>query len=201
MSNLDKIKRLSKLVKFICVVLLLIIPIIDAIFWIFCTPVIENIPAQTRAQQKSPDTNTYLTWQIPNMPIGFTKTNNLFSSLNKTTLSSKERLFGFISDLLPMLINMFLIAILISLFKLYASGIIFTMENVRCYQYLGWLLILKPFIISLYDSLLYSLANYPGFSIGFGNDIVATFTGLVVLIISWVMAQGYKIEEEQAYTI
>ena len=66
-----------------------------------------------------------------------------------------------------------------------------------------WVIIGFPYEALL--SLIVSMHNAPGkhlISIGFGSpDITAIITGSLILLLSWIMQEGYKLQEEHAYTV
>lgn len=99
--------------------------------------------------------------------------------------------------------------ILKKLFTNYKRGIIFSLQNAEKYKYIGGLFLINAFLTAplshMFDVLAVTLSNPPGhryITLSFGtpniNDI---FCGILILCISWVMAEGYKLQEEQSLTI
>lgn len=128
------------------------------------------------------------------------------SSLNFTPLSWGIGYAAGIIGFIPLFLGLI---ILKRLFQNYTFGSIFSLENVKKYQYLGWLFFLNAlFITPLSDMLMVlsaTLSNPPGhryLSITFGTpNLEDILYGLLIIVISWVMAEGYKIKEEQNLTI
>ncbi len=125
-----------------------------------------------------------------------------------TALPGLFRLFGFLADLIPLAFNLIIIYFLIRLFALYEQLKIFTMQNVRYYRMIGWTLLVKQMAYPFYQmlmTLILTFNNPPGErSIGFGvseTDLTAIVTGLLLILISWIMDEGRKLKEEQDKTI
>jgi len=103
----------------------------------------------------------------------------------------------------PILLGMILfwtvgIGVLYRLFKLYERGMIFTPANVRCIKWLGgW--VLAAWVLSNVVEV-FKLITYDSADVDF--RIGATFfAGILVLLMSWIMEEGGKIQQEQALTI
>ena len=110
--------------------------------------------------------------------------------------------------MIPMVVIIFGLRKLESLFSLYEQGLIFTESNVKCFRSLGRGLIVWVGCDVVRNSLLsivLTLDNPPGHrvvTVGLGSaDFTAVFVGIVVLIISWVMDEGRKIQEDQALIV
>lgn len=96
-----------------------------------------------------------------------------------------------------------------SIFKNYQKNEIFTQANAKHYRYLGWLFFLnalfaKP-ISSMLMTLVATLSNPPGHRylvLNFGTpNLEALFSGILIIVISWVMLEASKIHDEQKFTI
>jgi hypothetical protein len=79
---------------------------------------------------------------------------------------------------------------------------------VQCYRRLGYILIAEAIANPIHGALLsiaLTLHNLPGqrmLSIGLSSrDLTGAIMGGIVLVISWVMDEGRKLEEEQTLTI
>jgi hypothetical protein len=90
------------------------------------------------------------------------------------------------------------IAVLYRLFKLYERGIIFTPANVECIKWLGlWTLAGWALSNAVEIS---KLITYDSADVNLGLT-TTFFGGVLVLLMSWIMEEGGKIQEEQALTI
>jgi hypothetical protein len=116
---------------------------------------------------------------------------------------------GFLSSLvneLPILLGLL---ILKNVFRNYQRGDIFNLYNAKQYKNLGYLFFLAAFVTQPLSGMLKVLAitfsNPVGqrtIQISFGTPTFETlFCGVLILVISWVMAEGCKLQEEQKFTI
>lgn len=124
------------------------------------------------------------------------------------TLRFFLRFWGCVIALFPTMMIMLGFYYLIQLFKLYANNIIFGPENAKLIKYIGYTL-LGQVIISLITqpilSVVLTLDAAPGhhmITVGIGaNEISNMIIGGIVVLISWIMEEGRKLEEEKAFTI
>jgi len=98
--------------------------------------------------------------------------------------------------------------VLKSIFKNYRKGEIFTRKNALSYRSLGLLSFLDALLAPLSDTLMIlavTLSNEPGhryLSLSFGTpSFDAFFTGAIVIVISWVMGEASRLQEDQHLTI
>lgn len=176
-NNLERIKRISSKFRFLFSFLIILIPLLSLLFWIFFNQLSEGF--------------------LAGMPVDVLR-----------PLSPGTRCLGFLVSLIPTGIAIYGIYRLRELFTYYEQGIIFSSANVHCFRHLGYTLIYWGFskipFVAL-SSIALSYNNPPGerqFVIEFGSDDVAAIViGAVVLIISWVMYEASKLEEEQAHTV
>jgi len=106
----------------------------------------------------------------------------------------------------PLFLGLF---ILKKLFTNYKNRIIFSLQNANKYKYIGGLFLIDAFLTGplsqMLNVLAVTLSNPPGhcyISLSFGTpNMEAIFCGILILCISWVMAEGSKLQEEQSLTI
>lgn len=139
---------------------------------------------------------------------GIVQLNFDIESLTQTPLSNTTRLLAILASLLVSGIVLYALNILIRLFRNYENGEIFSAENATCYHKLGYCLFYWVGGGVIYEgviSVILSFNNPPGqrvLSLSFvGLDFLTIVFGLLVLIISWVMKEGYKISDENRHTI
>lgn len=98
---------------------------------------------------------------------------------------------------------------LIQLFKLYEKGSVFTRQHVHYFKKIGIVLVIYSTLGIMLSNMIFVLAatfdNPPGqriLSLGFGttNVEVLVIAGLIILT-SWIMAEGFKLKEEHELTI
>lgn len=129
--------------------------------------------------------------------------------LSKVAWTPLTKIIGFGSDLIGQLPFFIGLLVLRSIFKNYKHGAIFTIDNASSFSKLGWLFLAQAFITTpLSRSLLMiaaTFSNHPGhryLSIEFGTySIESLFCGIIMIIISWVMLEASKLQEEQTFTI
>lgn len=124
-------------------------------------------------------------------------------------LSAKEKLLGVLVSIIPLYIELLVLYFLIRLFRLYEKGEIFSLSNVRYIRKIAYTLLLGELLANpVYEflmGLVLTLQNPPGHRMAsitfnqtnFGILLIALFT----ILISWVMAEGCKLREEQQLTI
>lgn len=123
-------------------------------------------------------------------------------------ISLQEKLLGFLISLIPVSIELFIVFFLIKLFKRYEQGEIFSFENVKTIKNIGYSLLISQLLNPIYEglmSLLLTWHNPPGHRIAvisFGTvNLMTIITALLVILISWIMAEAFKLQEEQIYTV
>jgi hypothetical protein len=123
-------------------------------------------------------------------------------------LSPMAKFLGFLISLIPNALSMLIIYFLIKLFKLYENGKIFTFENVNYIKKIGYTLLITELVDPIYQVFMtatltwgnphgHRVASITISGIDFGTILVA----LLTILISWIMAEGCKLNEEQQLTI
>ncbi|HSW69501.1 MAG TPA: DUF2975 domain-containing protein [Gammaproteobacteria bacterium] len=124
------------------------------------------------------------------------------------TLSAREKGLGFLVSTVPMMVEMFIMYSLIKLFGLYEKGEIFSIKNVKYIRNIGYALLMGQLIEPVYQfimGLVLTLNNPPHHRYAAitldQTNIGILLTALMVILISWIMAEGCKLREEQQLTI
>ncbi len=111
-------------------------------------------------------------------------------NLTQQPLSTSTRLFAAVASLLVSAITLYGLNILIHLFRNYEKSEIFSLDNARCYQKLGYCLfywVLGGMIYGGLLSVILSFNNPPGermFMLSFvGMDFLTIILGFIVVII------------------
>ena len=173
---MDKIQTVSRMFRVLFQVLFCLTPAVTIIFWL-------GFPATSVALHYFP---------LPTWP-------NVF---NQMTL-----ILAFLVSLLPTVIVMYGLYQMIRLFKSYEQQEIFTVENVRRLKKFGYALfawVIGGWIYDALLSLVFSMqAGQPAMIhiIFRSSDVTTIIVGSIIILISWVMNEAYKIAEEQAQTI
>lgn len=180
---MNKIKKISQILQIIFKVLLISYPIIAIYGWFF-------LPL-------NPD--AHMGFHMRFLPLGVPMT---------IEPSFETRLYGWLINLIPLGIEMFGLYFLIKLFKLYEMGKIFTLKNVKYIRYIAMTLLLqvvtKPFIEAI-TSFILTFHNSKGkhiIALSFtSQDVDRILTGIIIFLVSWIMAEACKMQDEQVYTI
>lgn len=123
------------------------------------------------------------------------------------TLLSKSLLFlSYVVGNIPFYIGLIVLRLI---FVNYRNNHIFTISNATLYKYLGSLFFIDAFITTpisgMFSVLAATINNPPGqrlISIGFGTTTLETlFCGIVIIVISWVMLEASKLDEDQKLTV
>ena len=123
-------------------------------------------------------------------------------------LTTKTLIFGMLTSLITLLPKMFLFYFLIMLFRSYERGNIFSLENVMTIKKVGIMLIVTQVANVIFDvliSLVMTMNNPPGYHmIGLHlatNNLGIALIGAVIILVSWIMAEGYKLHVDQELTV
>lgn len=182
MSNIQK---QSRRVRMLLQSLFVLTPIMVCYFW---------LTVETPYDFISSTGIFYLTYDIGNYTM--------------LPLTMATRVVAAFTSLLMSSILMYALMVLIRLFRNYERGEIFSLENAMSYQKLGYSLfywVLGSVIYGSLMSVILSFNNPPGeriFEISFvGMDFLTLILGIIILIISWVMKEGYILADEHSQTI
>lgn len=184
---MDRIQKVSSYLLIIFNILLVILPLSLLILWVF----IDHDPIKEAIEHG----------------VFFAPVQTPEGSVNLATVNWTPftKCIGFISNLVDILPILFGLLILKKVFRNYQKDEIFNRENAQRYKYLGYLFFLAGFLTQPLSAMLQTLAitlTYPPghhwIQIGFGTPTFESiFCGVLVLVISWVMVEGYKLQEEQ----
>lgn len=176
-ENIKRIQRVSGKFRLLFTVLIFFIPVVTLMYWLFFN---------------------YL-------PVGFTTELPVVVS---QALPLKTLMLAFLVSLIPASVAIYGIFNLKELFRLYEKAIVFSERNVNCFRSLGYTLIywvIANLIFVMLISVVLTFNNSPGDRMmvaQFGiTDIGTLIIGAVVVLVSWVMKEASKLENEQSYTV
>lgn len=181
---MNKIQRTSRYLRWLFTGLMVITPILYVAFWFFVPDVIKQ----------------------DDFIMGF---NVIPSQLIVVhPLTTMLRLLGLTISIIPMSITLLLYANLVTLFLMYERGYYFNLQNVSVIKRIGVYLLLGEILRPLEEAattLLLTWQNGPGqrallISLK-GNNIVVIITGIMIILISWIIAEGHRLSEDQRLTI
>jgi hypothetical protein len=123
-------------------------------------------------------------------------------------LGASTKFFGFLIDMIPIVIIEFMLYFLIRLFRLYEQGEIFSLINVNYIKKIGYILFIFQLLSPITNGLLTGVLtwhNPPGhryiaISLS-GINIAMLLTASLIILISWIMSEGCRLREEQQLTI
>lgn len=129
-----------------------------------------------------------------------------FEEVQWTALTQGLAFLGSLVESFPLLMGLYLVQ---KIFLKYRQGSIFTVENAKHYRSLGFLFFVHAFLAKpLGFALLIlgvTLNQPPGervLSLSFGTgNMNSIILGLLVIVISWVMQEGSRLEEEQRLVV
>lgn len=123
-------------------------------------------------------------------------------------LSGSEKFLALCLSSIPMFVQLYILYSLINLFKLYEKGEIFSINNVRYIRNIGYALLITQIIDPIYQGAMgFVLTRYnpPGHRFAAitldQTNIEVVLIALIVILISWIMAEGCKLREEQQLTV
>lgn len=183
---MNKIQRVSHLFRLLFLAAIIIIPIAEILFWINA-PLPIDIMGNT--------TGIILNF----IPSGIKILH---------TLTPTEKLFGFLISMIPTVITVMILYFLIKLFGLYEKGEIFSINNVSYIKKIAYALLIGQLLNPIYEGLLsatMTIHNPHGYRYGIisfsGTNVCVILLALLIILISWIMAEGCKLREEQQLTV
>lgn len=123
-------------------------------------------------------------------------------------LTALTQFLGFLINMIPASVAMYAAYQLIKLFKNYEQGSVFSLENAKHYQKLGYALIIFVFfriVSEVAIGKMLQITAHPthlGFSFGFyPSDLTAIIAGAIIVLISWVMREAFQLSQDHAEII
>ncbi len=179
---MNKIRRISQFFKWFFILLFIALPIMYAIFWL-------NAP-------------------IPMSSLAATSGLIPSGTQIMQPLSLETKFLSFVVALIPLSIDLLVLYFLIRLFMYFERGEIFSLENVKNIKRIGYTIFLGQLFTIVYQLLITTVLtwNNPApyrvaiFSFT-GTNFGLLLAALLIILVSWIMAEGYKLKEEQEYTI
>jgi hypothetical protein len=121
-------------------------------------------------------------------------------------MPSSSVFIAYAISLLPIFLSFFVFK---AIFKNYRKGDFFTAINAGYYRYLGWLFFLEALLAKpLSDGLMMvtvTLSNPSGhrhLALSWGiPSLEVLFCGTLLIVISWVMLEASKLQDEQKLTV
>jgi hypothetical protein len=123
-------------------------------------------------------------------------------------LTAINCVFGFLANLLPTAVTMTILFFLIRLFKLYEKGEIFAKQNAKYIHNIALVMLIGQGVNFIYEALIsldMTFDNPAGKKVAvvtFGTcDIYNIITAVMLLVVSWIMLEAAKLQEEHKYIV
>jgi Protein of unknown function (DUF2975) len=174
--NQKKIRSLSIIVDRILIMVLILLPVLDTVLWFYAV--------------SHEDTMMVRSFDFPaQLPI-----------------SSLGSYLGWAVNCIPLVVILLGVWWLRKLFKNYAKGEIFTIQNVRYYRFIAYCFLIYFFVLPLHEVLLTLILSIGHETVNIGisltdTNLLALLVGIVLTVISHVMEAGHILEEEQKLTV
>lgn len=180
---MERIARFSRIMRKVFLALLVLLPVIAALFWTFA----EEMMAMGMFNQQG--------FRLEDLHV-------------QLPLGGLVKSLGFAVSLIPTSVSMYIAWCLARLFGLYSQGLIFTADNVALIRRVGVAMLVGQALSPVQQALLalvLTINNPPGqhmiaFGLGSAN-VVEVVTGVVIIIVAWVMDEGRKLREEQELVV
>ena len=195
MSNIQRVSLCFRLFFQLCLILM---PVLLIVSWVYAP---ENLVLLSGFIQLKPIPAAYQGMHAYTMQ-GLPKA-AIFHAL-----SMGEKIIGGAISAIPLLIQMSIVFWLIKLFRLYEKGSIFSLTHVKYIRNIGYALILSQVIEPIYQFVMGIVLtwhnpphhHYAAITLDQTN-VGVLLTAFLIILISWIMAQGYQLKEEQQLTI
>lgn len=182
---MDRIVKVSRIFRVLFIIVFILVPLFSIVSWII-TPAALQLGTSSFGIQYSP---------IP-------------TDLHIALLTPGVKVLAFFVDAFVVAPNMLLLYFLIKLFTNYQQEKIFTSENVKLIRNVGYTMFVWQIMTPIHQMLLsmvLTLHNPPGQHIieaSFSStNLAVLLIAFIVILISWVMGVGHRLQEEQEYTV
>lgn len=123
-------------------------------------------------------------------------------------LSADTKVYGFLVSLIPAGVVLCTLYFLIKLFRAFEKGEIFSISNTKTIRNIGYTILTGQILHPFYDALMSFVLtwhNPPGHRIisisESGTNIGLLLVAALIILISWVMLEAYKLHHDQQLTI
>jgi hypothetical protein len=119
-------------------------------------------------------------------------------------LSTQTKILGFLVSLIPATLILVVCYFLIKLFRLYEKNEIFSLNNISYLRKVAAVVIVGELVfLPIYQGLLSLVLtwHYHSHFVVFTINFSILLLSLLLVLISWIMAEGCKLQDEQQYTV
>jgi len=180
---MSQVRFVSRFLKWVFIVGVVFLPVVQAVFWAYAD---HEFFWQNAATVLPYDVS------LPALAVS----------------ASKTKLLCFLISMIPTGISMAIFLFLIRLFSLYAKGVVFESANILLIRNIAYLLLVGAAIGPVYEALItiaYSMSNPAGQRMVCLStqtiNLTGIVTGLMILVVAWIMAEGHALQQEQELTV
>ncbi|VVC76514.1 hypothetical protein AQUSIP_18270 [Aquicella siphonis] len=195
---MNKIQRVSLFFRIVFQIIFAVMPVLLVIGWVYAPEPMRLLMGFIKVNVIP---EPYATTHV------FAKTGVPESAILHT-LSQTEKWLGLAVSMVPMMIELFVLYSLIQLFRLYESGSIFSLRHVRYLRSIAYALLAGQILEPFYQfamGIVLTLQNPPGHRFAAitldQTNIGILLVSLLMILVSWIMAEGYHLREEQQLTV
>lgn len=134
--------------------------------------------------------------------------NNYFThnGFDMVEIDFGTRLVAFFINLFQGSITMFMMGVMIKLFKCYEEGEIFSERTVSLISWVGYSLMASTLVATICDGLttyvITAAIKKPTFILTLTeSDFKTILIAFIIILVSWIASEGYKMQTEQSLTI
>ncbi len=180
---MEKIRRMSLILKYVFWLILILIPVTDFFGWMYLDGVADPFIS----------------------PEGL---GGFFVAPQIVGIQLSGKMLGFTASLPLVLLEIFSMWQMIKLFTLYSEGKIFTVDNTNCFSRAAWAFLLSELvspIVQIGTTYAATMHNGVGERLILikidDSNLSGILLACVVLAISWVMDEGRKLNEDAELTV
>lgn len=181
---MNKIKIVSTFFNRLFLAMMIIIPIMQVIAWVY-----------------APQELSFLAHMVV-----FSVVPREYEILHP--LSFEEKMLGFIVSSLPMLVELGVLYCLHQLFKCYAKGDIFSLQTIQSIRHAAYALLLTQVVHPIYEGMMgfvltwHNPAGHRYAKVTFDQtNIGLLLMALLLILVSWIMTEACKLNEDHQFTI
>lgn len=183
---MNRIKKLSGLLRWVFVLAFVSIPLVQGVGWLL---LFDGATASGLGRSM--------------IPAAIRESVQILHAV-----SWQNRGLALLVSLLPGAMSMLVCWNLVRLFSAYARGMLFTEMNALYIKRAGIWLVARQLFDPFYGALLsviLTLDNPPGqrmLTLGLGStNLLGVLVGLLIILVAWIMQEGCRLQEENALTI
>lgn len=181
---MNKIQRVSLCFRYLFQIIFILLPLTQIIGWI-----------------AAPNSLHFLGITFDVIPKGY-------QHFIPNELSANVKLLAFMMSMIPTAVQLFVLYFLIKLFNHYEQKEIFSLQNVRYIRNVSYGILLQQCINPLCQFILgipLTWQNATGHHMAVitisDTNVGLVLTAFIIILVSWIMAEGYRLREEQQLTI